>query len=257
MLILLIPLQVLHAADAQEIPTRLTACGDADGYPPFSYFERRDGQETNTVAGYDIDFLRELLTPLGHTIEFSLLPWLRCLNLVSTGEIDIALDVSRFPERDRQLRFPRSHYATTAILIQLRQPELIAITTPAELERQRICIINGWAFASLGMSENARPVGTPPTPAAAANMLRTGRCSILPYSLEAMIGNALLDPDFILSTDEFTYAPIPWALGGEKHFGVSRQLPYGESLVELLDQGITRMLETGDAERIRQDYLLP
>lgn len=259
MLALLIPLERLEAAEAQEIPAQLTACGDEDGFPPYSYFERSGGNsnpQSGRVIGYNVDLLQELFAPLGHSVEFTLLPWPRCLALVGNGDIDMAMDVSRTPDRDGTLQFPRAHYSTTTILIQSRQatPETF-VSTPADLERQRICIINGWTFAALGMSANARPSGTPLTPAAAADMLRAGRCNVLPYAREALLGNSLLDPAFPLAADEFTHTTIPWEVHSEKHIAVGRTLPYGERLVELLDQGIARLLASGAAERILQRYL--
>lgn len=249
MLALLMPLERLEAADASEIPMQLTVCGDEEGYPPFSYF---DGDK---VSGYNVDFLQELLIPLGYSIEFILLPWPRCLAQVSNGAIDMAMDVSSSPERQREFIFPRPHYTTTVILIQTRH--VAQVNTPAELESQKVCIINGWAFSALGMSADARPAGTPLTPEAAADMLRTGRCNILAFSREALLGYSRLDPQFRLSVEDLISYPIPWEVRGEKHFAVSRRLSYGERLVELLDQGIARLFESGAATRILQPYLQP
>lgn len=248
MLALLIPLERLEAADADEIPMQLTACGAEEGYPPFTYFD------SDKVNGYNVDFLQELLTPLGYSIEFILLPWPRCLAQVINGDIDMAMDVSKSPERQRGLIFPRPHYSTTVILIQTRQ--VAPVTTPAELESQRVCNINGWAFSTLGMSANARPAGTPMTPAAAADMLRTGRCNILALSREALLGYSRLDPQFPLAAEDFINYPIPWEVRGEKHFAVGRRLPYGERLMQLLDQGIARLLQSGTTEVLLQRHLM-
>ncbi len=260
MLALLIPLERLEAAEAQEIPAQLTACGDEEGFPPYSYFERfgdSSNPQSGRVIGYNVDFLQELLAPLGFTVEFTLLPWPRCLALVENGDIDMAMDVSRTSDREEGLQFPRPHYNTTAILIQAApaSPER-AISTPAELERRRVCMIHGWTIAALGMSANARLAATPPNPAAAADMLRAGRCDVLPYTREALQGNTLLDPAFPLAAEDLTYAVTPWEVRSEKYFAVGRLLPYGERLVELLDQGIARLLQSGTTEVLLRRHLM-
>lgn len=259
MVALLITLESPKAAAAQELPAQLTACGDEGGFPPYSYVERSGDNSTppsGSVIGYNVDLLRELFAPLGHSVEFTLLPWPRCLALVGNGDIDMAMDVSRTPDRQGDLLFPRAHYSTTTILIQAGPVTAeTAISTPAELEAQRVCIINGWAFSALGMSPNARPAGTPLNPAAAADMLRAGRCNVLPYAREALLGNSLLDPAFPLDTEEFTQTVVPWEVRSEKHFAVGHALPYAEELVALLDEGIARLLASGAAERILQRHL--
>ncbi len=90
----------------------LRACGSNSEQPPFSFFERKEGVNTNKVLGVTVDLLKALEPILGQKVEVSLLPWRRCLAHLKSGDIDLAID-------DRPGKNPTDEFLHSTAYFQL------------------------------------------------------------------------------------------------------------------------------------------
>lgn len=75
-------------------------------YPTFTVIHE-DG-----YSGRDIDLINLLSDKLGVTINFAPCEWIRCLEMVKAGKIDILTSVSHLPEREAFIHYIQPAYST-------------------------------------------------------------------------------------------------------------------------------------------------
>jgi len=67
-------------------------------HPPFEYIG-----ENGEVTGINVDIITEVFKQAGYKAEFTLLPWLRALDLVTKGEVDGLASIVYSPEHNKML----------------------------------------------------------------------------------------------------------------------------------------------------------
>lgn len=246
----------LGAAPAVEkpaVPTELRACGEGDGFPPFTYATPENGVAT----GFHVEVMHSVLAQSQRRLHVDLLPWARCVALAARGRYDLILDVSDTAMRKRDFALPRHSYTLTSIGVYRRSAPIPPLRTLADLLPLSRCEILGWDYSSAGLPAEVPAAGQPPTIEAAAKMLRAGRCDVLLYDAELMGAAALLGRPEPLPDDEFARTPLQWVGNIRLYAGVSRALPYRDALVQLLDEGLARFQASDEAKRLRAKYRLP
>ncbi len=58
-------------------------------HPPFEF------QDGDKISGIDADLIREVLDQSGYKAEFILVPWLRAMMLVQTGQVDAIASIKK------------------------------------------------------------------------------------------------------------------------------------------------------------------
>ena len=232
-----------------EVPHLLRACGDVNEFAPFLYFVREGGHKTSTVAGLDIDVLHKVLGDAGHAVEVEMLPWARCLVKGARGEVDLLLDGINTAERRRDFELSQSHYAMVPVFVYLANRPKPDFQSRAALARLRVCSQADYNYAPYGvpneMSRNrARTLDD------AVTMLRLGRCNVMLQQGEVMQANSAMGGVDILGSAEFGHETPAWVSPVQFYFLVGRTLPYRRELIDLLDQGITRLKKSGELERM-------
>jgi polar amino acid transport system substrate-binding protein len=252
--IALIALMCLARPAAAEVPGRLRACGDANEWPPFTFFKRVDGRKTEIPTGFSVEFLAALLKAAGRTVAIDMLPWNRCVLLGARGDYDVLFDGFDSAERRRDFAFTQPLYAVRAIGFYRRQEPPPALHGPADFSRISVCGVLGYNYEPAGIpgasiTTRARSLE------GAARMLQAGHCDLLPTFLEVARAVGQVGGHDLFADPSLASIALPGAAPIEYHLIVSRAVPYRDELVALLDRGIAAMTRSGEAGRLRGEFL--
>lgn len=244
------------AADAPAIDS-VAVCDDVAEWPPFTYRERdARGQPAANVVGYSVEVLRRILAPQRIALRIQLLPWVRCLREVESGQqFQMALNASYSTERDARFWLSQPYYETTHTYFYSRKvfPRGLQLRDVADLSRYHVCGVHGYNYSAYGLSDEQVDRGALDFVRVIAK-LHAGRCEIAIEKLEAVAGFKRLGRD-LLADPDLGHAPIPGLARGEFHMLISRQHPQGEALRALIDRGLKSLRDSGELRELRQRYL--
>lgn len=244
---------VAATAAPGEVPRQLTACGDINEFPPYTYFERDAGKMTPVVAGFNVDYLGILLNASQRSVTVELLPWKRCLLLGALGKFDLVLDVSGQALRQRDFYIARSHYSIRPIMMFSETMPPPPGDTPEVLARYKRCEVLGWDYSLYKLRPDQGGVTNPSTLDGALRMLRVCRCQVMVHNLELVLGMRQVGKAELLKG--LTYRPITWLPTYDLHIAVSRKLTYARPLVDLLNRGRQDMDRAGEIQKLQRKYL--
>ena len=111
-------------AQTADIPpgTKITTCGDGAGWPPYTFFELHNNEQTDNIVGYDVDVLNAILPKHNLNVIVEMPPWKRCLHETDKGEkYQIALSSSYNEERDKTYLMTRYYYTVTPHYFYLKK----------------------------------------------------------------------------------------------------------------------------------------
>lgn len=249
------------AAQALDLKT-VAVCDDANEWPPFTYFARPAEAASAgapprapEVVGYSVDVLRRILAPLGVQVRIELLPWLRCLREVESGQaFQMALNASASPERQQRFWLSQPYYDTTHAYFYSRRrfPQGPAIQRVEDLARFHVCGVHGYNYSAYGLRDEQVDRGALDFSRVIAKLL-ANRCEIAIEKLEA-VQAARYKGQHLLADPAIAYAPIPGMPKGEFHMLVSRQHPQGKALLDVLNQGIKALRESGQLQALRASH---
>jgi polar amino acid transport system substrate-binding protein len=235
----------------------LAICDDINEWPPYLYYQRDNSAKTNKLAGYAIDVLDEILG--AHKIKYkvTLLPWARCLGSVSAGTHAMALNVVRNPARERSYLLTTTYYSVRNFYFYSRKhhPNGLPINGVEDIRKHQVCGILNYDHSSLGMKPGDIDQGSK-TYDALISKLHLGRCTLFISQYEAMLGYALIGQSYFDDPD-LGYSQIPGYRLAAFTMAVSRAVPYGAELRQILSQGISSMHANGRLDAIWKKHLPP
>ncbi|HEY5717192.1 MAG TPA: transporter substrate-binding domain-containing protein [Motiliproteus sp.] len=241
-------LVVFSAPVLAEQPLR--ACADDAQWPPFSY---RVGD--GPMIGFTIDLLRHIFQANYPQLQIDPLPWKRCLAVTESGEYQIAIDASANPERLKTFRLSEPYYQLSPYYFysKLHFPAGLAIKQGRDLVKPGpVCGILGYSYSEFALGDTPI-VGNARDFHALVAMLHRGRCASFIARYEIVAGMGLVGTD-LLTDNELGYAPIPDAEPDPFYLLISRNIPHSESLKREFDQGLARMRQSGELQRLRAAY---
>lgn len=242
------------------LPDKLTisVCDDDAEWPPFTFYRRADGVKTKKIIGSAVDALDRILRPAGISYTIELLPWKRCqLEIMAGTRYQLALNASYSAERERDFLLSRPFYRLTSQYFYSRKqhPEGLAIKGPADLKRYRVCGLAGYNYSTYGLIPEEMELGYN----GFANMiakLHAGRCDLFVEKREIIQGFTVVDPEMarLLADPQFAAGTLPGVRDAPFHMIVSRAVPYGQALQQLLDVGIAELEASGEMQKIMARY---
>ncbi|HYX33896.1 MAG TPA: transporter substrate-binding domain-containing protein [Oligoflexus sp.] len=252
---LLVAANTFSTALRAEVPKVLQACGDADEWPPFTYFERSLGKKTNAVSGYNVDYLTALLAESGRTAVFTLLPWKRCLERAKHGEFDIVLDGSKTPIREKDFLFPESHYQLTPIILYRKDWVKPDLSRPEVRSSLNVCGQLGYAYDRKNTPFENVQIQTPArTFTSVVMMLKHGRCDLVLFNFEIVTGYAKTGGLNIFQDKSLVHALLD-SPSMPLYLMVSRNSPFRTELVDLLNKGIVALNKSGAARKLYDQHI--
>ncbi len=245
----------LLAVAAEPQIKKVTICNDTAEWPPYSYFERRNGEKTQKIVGFSVDLIHEIFEREGIDYEISMLPWKRCLANVKNGRVDMVLDASYNKEREMGYYISRPCYFTNSFYFYSKKhfPNGLNIKTMTQLQKYRVGGRLGFNYKPYGI-ENSQLVVNAKTFPSLITALHRNRCDLFIEKFEILKGYSTIITN-IFSDSDLQYAPVPEA-GPEPFYFMFTKNNKGKLLKKIVDSGIDRLEKNGSLQKMLQRYIL-
>ncbi|HJV00514.1 MAG TPA: transporter substrate-binding domain-containing protein [Burkholderiaceae bacterium] len=253
-MIALLPGWVGGAAHATPLAPEqvIRVCGQIAEWPPYLFFKRDIGGPTDEVTGYSAEMLQLSLERKGLRYTFDMLPWRRCTESVRLGMHDMMTDLARNPDRDRTYLVSKPYYSQHLVYFYDMARPRPAVDTAPDLKKLRLCGINGYTYAAFGLNPAHMDTGSQDLIQSLLK-LKNNRCDAVPERLEIALGyQALGKVDFKVLG--IAYSALPDLAPSPFHMMVSRNVPYGAELLEVINEGIDALGRSGEAKRLAAKY---
>ena len=234
--------------------TTVYICDDGAEWPPYSYYQRMDGEPTQTIVGFSVDVIDRIFKRKGISYQLTLLPWKRCMREVAEGKrYHMFLSGGRNPERDRTYYISEAYYQMHpgSLFSKQHHPMGLAIAGREDLKNYRVCGINGYNYIVFGLAEDEIDTGSRDYDSLVKKLLND-RCDLSIDRLEILVGFKAIGKDFINHPD-LDYQTIPGEATEPFHMMFTKN-DFGRRLQRIVDEGIRELKRSGDLEAIMGKY---
>ena len=231
---------------AAQTPLVISICDDDNEWPPYSYFQRKDGVKTEKLSGYAIDVIDDIFSRHRIRYEINLIPWPRCVAVSTLGtNYHMVLNMSYSPERMKNYLLSRAYYSTTTYYYYSirNSPNGLAIDGPADLRKYRVCGVQGFNYTNYGFAPGEVDQGAKDF-TALISKVKLGRCALFLEKDEVMTAYGKIGKNYLADPD-IAKAPVPGMKPTRFYFGISRKFARSEELRELIDGELLLMEENG------------
>ena len=244
------------------VPSRaetIQACADKTEMPPFSYAERADGRKTDQVVGASADLLKQIGHARGWTIQIQLLPWARCLALVASNHMQLAIDIDKADAKANELLVSEPYFTLHNVYFYSRKahPQGLMLNALADVQHYRLCGFGGYRFEIFGIETGSVDRGTTEGYEQLIGKLHLGRCDLFIDSRETMAGQYLVNPKLrtLLVDGTLINQPLPGSPTRDLHFAVSASAPKSAALLKALNEGLEELAKTKVMDQLLAHYL--
>lgn len=243
------------AQEAREI----RICGDGSEWPPFHFLEKdANGNKTDTVIGYSVDVLNEILKPKGYVLKFFMPPWKRCLSDTENGKYHIALDASYSEERQNKYLLTASHYATHAkfFFVKERFKSIHTLTQSSQFFAQgNVCGLQGYNYEGISSQIKNNQIEQPAKNfTSLVAMTKSGRCAFFIARSEIIHGFSKLGEN-LLGDGILGETTIPDSKPDLFYLLISRQADNAQTLLQDINSGIHRLRTNHRLEAILKKWI--
>lgn len=237
----------------------ITACADQTEMPPFTYVERTDGRKTGRVVGASVDLLRQIGQARGWDVQVQMLPWARCLALVSDNRVQLAINIDNAVAQANNLVVSQSYFTLHNIYFYSHEarPQGLTLTTLADVKRYRLCGFGGYRFEMFGIDTRNVDLGTTTGYEQLIGKLHLGRCDLFIDARETMAGQYLINPKLrtLLVNGKLISQPLPELPTRELHFAVSANGKMSASLLTAINEGLDSLGKAKEMDKLLNRYL--
>lgn len=235
----------------------ILACADQAEMPPFVYAERADGRKTERITGASVDLLRQIGQRHGWDIKVQLLPWARCMAMVASHQIALAINVSAEDAQASGLAVSIPYYTIHQLYFYSRRarPQGLVLKKLGELSKYHVCGMGGYRFEAYGIATDSVDRGTTLGYEQLISKVHLGRCDLFIDSRETMAGQYLINPTLrgLLVDGTLVGRPLPGRPTRALTFGVARE--HNGALLALLDKGIEELDHAHTIDNLLDHYL--
>lgn len=233
----------------------IKVCGQIAEWPPYLYFKRENGQRTEELVGYTIDYLQRSLAQHGLRYKYDPIPWKRCMELVNRGLYDMLTDASYNPARERLYLITKPYYALQLVYFYDKARPKPDVRTSVDLKKYRVCVISGYNYAPFGLKQEEIHAGSQSIEQS-FQQLKHDRCDVVPERLEAIMGYKALG---VVDYEQLGLGVehLPDLAPATFHMMVSRKVAYGPELLAVLNEGIGKLNGSQAAADIAVKHGMP
>jgi polar amino acid transport system substrate-binding protein len=234
--------------------TTVYICDDGAEWPPYTYYQRVDGQVTDTIVGFSVDVIDRIFKNEGVPYHLDLLPWKRCMAEVAEGKrYHMFLSGGRNPERERTYHISEPYYRMHPgyLYSGRKHPSGLAIRGREDLKKFRVCGILGYNYIVFGLAEDQIDTGTGNYESLVKKLL-TGRCDLSIDRLEILLGFKAIGKDFIKQPD-LVFRAIPDEPAEPFHMMFTKN-EFGSRLKRVVDEGMRDLQASGELETLMGNY---
>lgn len=116
----------------------------ADPFPPFQYYD-----DTGKLIGSDYDLVNRILLDIGLAPEYFLDDWSDIEAKLIRGELDIAFQVQKTPEREAKYFFSEVFRNAVSSIVGRSGQECPIDVPSIEKERKKIAVISGYKYGAV------------------------------------------------------------------------------------------------------------
>ncbi|MBV8125748.1 MAG: transporter substrate-binding domain-containing protein [Burkholderiaceae bacterium] len=246
-------LALVAASSAAASPrggATLSVCFEPEPAPWTFWVKDAQGNRTDKVAGFSVDFVRAALKEAGHEVKFvSNLPWARCVRAVERGEIDFAMEAYYDEARAQKFVFS-TPYNTLTPQIFFRKDRPVQVNSAADLKRYKGCGLRGSSYAHYGLSSSDLTLVSDES--ALFYNVKAGICDYFPEELEEFQSFKNVGQDF-MADPMLAHAAAPFAKAPSSHL-MARRSEASEALLRPINRAIEHLVKSGDAAQIWGRY---
>ena len=239
----------------EDLSTKtICICEDESEWPPYHFFQRKNGEKTKEIVGYGIDVLNEILNKKGIKYKIQFLPWKRCLHEVSKGDnYQMALSGSYSLERDKDF-YLINWYKTTVVYFYSKKqfPHGIQIKSMSDLKNYRLGGLLGYNYKYLGEFEKKMDKGARNYDAM-MEKLHIGRCHVAFEQYEIIAGFASIGKNY-LGDKNLGYAKLPGVPPTWFNIMISKKYAHSYALKKVISEGIAELFWSGKHKTLLQKY---
>lgn len=217
----------------------VSVCSSDAEWPPYTYYQRSGGVITTKLVGYSVDYLQRVLVRQGLHFHVEMVPWVRCMERVGSGEYDMLLNAGINPEREKKYLVTHPYYTLTMVYFYAQARPKPRVDSWRDLTRMRLCGVHGHNYDSFNLQPEQIDTGANDI-GQALNKLKAGRCDVVPERLEVVLGYRAIG-QIDLARMNIGYAPIPGLKSVPFSMMVSRRVPYARQLLQVLNDGIDNL----------------
>jgi polar amino acid transport system substrate-binding protein len=245
----------------------ISICDDGAEWPPYTYYERENGEKTEELVGYSVDVIREIFTKYGIKFTLAIIPWQRCQNEVDIGtKYQMFLSGGLDPGRIKRYHISQPYYFTSLYYFwsNKNHPNGLDISNKSMkaalwdlTNKYKMGNIFGYGMGpltSLGLDISKVDTGAKDYKALKVKILK-GRVDNFQESMEILSGLAAIGSTDIVNDPDITYAPLPHATPRGFQMMFTKQKKIGLQLRDLVDREITHMRAIGRLDELMKKYI--
>jgi polar amino acid transport system substrate-binding protein len=235
---------------------KIAICEDGAEWPPYTHYQRVNGQATKEVVGFSVDVVNEIFKKHGIESKVDLIPWARCqAELLDGTTYQMALNASFNAKRDHDYLLVKPHYSIRSDYFYSKKnhPNALTINSVKDLQNYNVCGMLGYNYDEYGVK--AVKLDQHSTDfSSMISKLYAGRCDLFIEKYEIMAGFKVTGQDF-LADPNLGAAAIPGFPTSNFHMMISRKYPKAAALKEILEAGITEMEASGRLQELSKKYV--
>ena len=245
----------------------ISICDDGAEWPPYTYYERVNGEKTEELVGYSVDVIREIFTKYGIKFTLAIIPWQRCQNEVDIGtKYQMFLSGGLNPGRIKRYHISQPYYFTKLYYFWSKKnhPNGLDISNKSLkaalwdlMNKYKMGNIIGYGMGqskSLGLDTSKVDTGAKDYKALKSKILK-GRVDNFQESMEVLSGLAAIGTTDIVNDPDIAYAPLPHATPRGYQMMFTKQKKIGLQLRDLVDREITQMRAIGRLDELMKKYI--
>jgi polar amino acid transport system substrate-binding protein len=244
----------LGAASARA--ATVLACADQAEMPPFVFAERINGQKSTHMTGASVDLLRQIGQRHGWDLQVQLLPWARCVAMVSSGGAQIAINLSEADAKANGILLSVPYFTMHNVYFYSRRarPQGIVLKHLDELRQFNLCGLGGHHFEAFGIASTNVDRGTTLGYEQLITKLHLGRCDLFIDSRETMAGQYLINPRLrsLMVDGTLVSQPLPGKPTRDLYFGVA---PGEAAIQQQLNAGLEQLAKEKKLDTLLEQYL--
>jgi len=242
-----------QAGDASPV----TACATDVDAPPYLF---AGASENNAKEqGIGVDVLQEVLRRLHlESAPLRRLPWARCLNEVTTGKIDIAINVQTAQVDPAPYWVTDSYMDVHSVYIYAKaiHPAGLKVESLHDLKRFRVCGLFGTRYDAFGLAVDQIDDGSRDY-VSVFGKIGAGRCDMAIEKSAVLDGLLKRDKQLrqLYESAQLARGKMPEDEMLGLHFVISRKMAGGDLLRNAINREIRNMKKSNRMENIFAKYL--
>ena len=242
----------LHAQDLEGYDVAIAE--DIAEWPPYTYFERKGTAVTENVVGFSVDIVDAIFSDNNMTYHIELMPFPRAMENVHLGHKHVMiLNASCNPERCKKYYMSAPYYQTKGCYFYSKNnhPDGLDITCKADLHAYHVGGIHGFNYTHYGLDNENVDRGTYKFGDLMQKM-KFGRVDLFLENYETIVGYTRIGYNF-LTDEDIGYGHIEDVPPVEFRMWFTKN-ETGLALRNIIDQGLVKLHETGEYDKIYRKY---